>query len=35
MKTGKNFAAGRNDFTEPRFSEPSTGIPEKYASARF
>ena len=35
MKTEKNFSAGRNDFTKPRFSETSTGITEKYASARF
>ena len=35
MKTEKIFSAGRNVFTEPRFSESSTGITKKCASARF
>ena len=35
MKTGKNISARRNDFTEPCFSETSTGITKKRASARF
>jgi len=35
MKTEKIFSAERNDFTESRFPESRTGVPEKCASARF